>query len=158
LRRLVDEAFGPDFSDDDWDHALGGTHVIVEVDGVAVSHASVVPRTLRVGDRSVSTGYVEAVATAPAAQPHGYGTQVMCEAASVITERYELGALSTGELGFYTRLGWEVWLGPTFVATAVGLVRTVEDDGGVMVLRTPASDNLDLRSPLFCDWREGDVW
>jgi aminoglycoside 2'-N-acetyltransferase I len=158
LRRLVDGAFGADFGDHDWDHTLGGTHVIVEADAVALSHASIVPRTLLVGDRSLSTGYVEAVATRPAHQRHGYATLVMSEAARVIAENYEMGALSTGALGFYTRLGWELWAGPTFVATASGLTRTADDDGGVLVLRTPATADLDLRAPLACDWREGDVW
>jgi hypothetical protein len=37
-------------------------------------------------------------------------------------------------------------------------VRTAEEDGNVLVLRTPATDDLDLAGPITCDWRPGDVW
>ena len=29
IRALLDEAFDGDFGDDDWEHALGGIHVLV---------------------------------------------------------------------------------------------------------------------------------
>jgi aminoglycoside 2'-N-acetyltransferase I len=78
----------------------------------------------------------------------------------VAEEGYELGALADGSRipGFYQRLGWETWRGPTFVAAPEGTERTAEDDGGILVLRTPASPELDLGDPLVCDWRAGDVW
>jgi aminoglycoside 2'-N-acetyltransferase I len=60
--------------------------------------------------------------------------------------------------GFYERLGWERWLGPTSVRTATGTERTPDDDGGIMILRTPASPGLDLTANIACDWRDGDVW
>jgi aminoglycoside 2'-N-acetyltransferase I len=37
-------------------------------------------------------------------------------------------------------------------------VRTAEEDGSVLVLRTPVTGTLDLTGPLTCDWRPGDVW
>ncbi|HEV3399938.1 MAG TPA: aminoglycoside 2'-N-acetyltransferase, partial [Actinomycetes bacterium] len=90
----------------------------------------------------------------------GLGRLVRAEAGEVVRERYELGALAdgTGIPGFYQRLGWETWQGPTWVAGPGGLERTADEDGGILVLRTAASEDLDLRGPLVCDWREGDVW
>jgi len=84
----------------------------------------------------------------------------MREVGRVVQEACELGALADGSRipGFYQRLGWETWRGPTFVAGPEGRVRTAEDDGGILVLRTPASPELDLGDPLVCDWRAGDVW
>jgi aminoglycoside 2'-N-acetyltransferase I len=84
----------------------------------------------------------------------------MAEAGKVIQEGYELGALSdgTGIPGFYQRLGWETWQGPTWVAGPDGPVRTAEEDGSVLVLRTPVTGTLDLTGSIVCDWRPGDVW
>ena len=76
----------------------------------------------------------------------------------MIAAAYDLGALSTGLEGFYERSGWVRWLGPTYVVAPAGLMRTEGDDGGVLVLRTRTSPDLDLTGPLACDWRSGDVW
>jgi len=81
----------------------------------------------------------------------------MREANEIIRPEYELGALGTGAFAFYERLGWERWRGPSFVRTPGGLVRTEEDDGFLMILRTTAAP-LDLDAPISCDWRPGDVW
>ena len=90
----------------------------------------------------------------------GLATLVMREVGRVVERGYELGALSDGTRvpGFYQRLGWETWRGPTFVAGPDGPVRTEEDDGSVLVLRTPATADLDPGGRLTCDWRAGDVW
>ena len=68
IRALLDAAFDGDFSDDDWAHALGGTHALIEAGGAVIAHASVVPRVLDVGTQPVRAGYVEAVAVLPARQ------------------------------------------------------------------------------------------
>ncbi|HEX6867824.1 MAG TPA: GNAT family N-acetyltransferase [Candidatus Limnocylindrales bacterium] len=162
IRDLMTLAFGDDeeeaFSDDDWQHALGGVHVVLDIDGEIVSHAAVVERELRMAERPLRTGYVEAVATLPVRQGRGHGTAVMTDVNAIIREGFELGALGTGSQGFYERLGWITWQGPTFVRTADGRRRTPDEDGGIMVLVTPTSPTLDLRAPLSCEWREGDVW
>ncbi len=158
LRALLDAAFDGAFGDDDWAHALGGTHAIVETDGIVVAHASVVPRALDAGGRVLRAGYVEAVAVLPARQRTGLGTAVMRALAPIVAD-YELGALSTGEWHFYERLGWERWRGPTWVRFADGrLERTPDDDDSLMVLRTPRTPPLDLSAPLTCEARRGDVW
>jgi aminoglycoside 2'-N-acetyltransferase I len=162
IRAVMDAAFGSDederFTDDDWDHALGGIHFILEIGGEIVSHASVVERELHVDGHPLRTGYVEAVATAPARQRRGYGSLVMVEATSHIGDMYELGALGTGEHTFYERLGWQRWQGQAFVRTEDGLRRTPDEEGYLLVLLTPLSPAIDLTATLSCDWRPGDVW
>jgi len=155
-------AFGDDeeeaFTDADWAHALGGVHIVVEIGGEIVAHAAVVQRELHIGQRPVRTGYVEAVATRPDRQGEGHGTLAMLDVNEIIRDRFELGALGTGSHHFYERLGWVAWQGPTFVRTEDGLRRTPDEDGGILVLDTPTSPPLDLRAPLSCEWRPGDVW
>jgi len=146
------------FTEDDWDHALGGIHVIQEVDGRIVSQASVVERELHVGDRPLRAGYVEAVATDPAHQGSGHGTAVMRDVSDYIRDGFQLGALGTGAHHFYERLGWLTWRGPAFVRTRQGHVRTPDDEGFILVLPPPSSPDLDLSAPISCDWRPGDVW
>ena len=82
----------------------------------------------------------------------------MSRIGELIRERYRLGALSTGVHAFYESLGWERWLGPTFVTGMDGVVRTPDDDDDVLILRTPSSPQFDLRGDMICDWRSGDVW
>jgi aminoglycoside 2'-N-acetyltransferase I len=165
IRGLMTAAFGSDpeerFEDADWDHALCGTHVLVERDGAILAHAAVVPRDLHVGGRPVRVGYVEAVATAPDVQGQGFGTMAMREVGRIVAAGSELGALGTGSHGFYERLGWRTWRGPSSVRTEAGERATPEDDGYLMVLRTPSTpawlpDALD--APISCEWRPGDVW
>jgi aminoglycoside 2'-N-acetyltransferase I len=161
LRRMMAAAWETaegTFADSDWEHALGGVHVLVE-DGVEIlSHGSVVERALEIDAVPVRTGYVEAVATWPQHQRRGYGSMVMREIGDIIQRDYPLGGLSTSVPAFYERLGWELWEGPTFVRAAAGTERTADDDGGIMVLRTPASPPLDLTRAITCEWRSGDVW
>jgi aminoglycoside 2'-N-acetyltransferase I len=161
LRELLWAAFpagDEGFTEDDWQHALGGQHFVLEVEGSIVSHASVVERELRIADRPLRTGYVEAVGTAPERQRQGLGSVVMHEATAYIREAFELGALATGEHGFYERLGWRTWQGPTFVRTPSGPRPTPDGDGFIMILLTETSPPIDLRAPISCDWRPGDVW
>lgn len=162
IRELLRAGFGNDeeerFTEDDWRHATGGVHFVAEVESRIVAHASVVERELHVDGRPVRTGYVEAVATAPAYQGKGLGTKVMREVGSYIEERFELGALATGSHPFYERLGWQTWQGPSWVRTANGTAPTPDEDGYIMVLPTPSSPHLDLTAPISCEWRPGDVW
>lgn len=162
IRELLVTAFGSDgderFDDDDWAHALGGVHFVLEVDGAIVSHASVVERELHVGGRPTRTGYVEAVATAVDRQGGGFGSLVMADVTSYIRERFELGALGTGRQHFYQRLGWQMWEGPAFVRTADGPRRTPDEEGYILVLPTPSTHPLDLAASISCDLRPGDVW
>ena len=155
---MLNVAFDGDFDEDDWRHALGGSHALVIAGNVIVAHAAVVARVLDIGGRSVSTGYVEAVATIAAHRRKGYGTLAMNALADVIAAEYELGALSTGEHAFYASLGWERWQGKTYVQRDGVRTRTPAEDDAVMVRRVPRTAAIDLRADITCDWRPGDVW
>ena len=161
IRTVLWAAFGDDpegaMTEHDWQHALGGIHVVAEADGPIVAHASVVPRELHIADRPLRTGYVEAVGVEPGRQGSGIGTAVMREVAAIV-EPYELGALGTAQHHFYERLGWRTWRGPSSVRTPSGERPTPDEDGYIMVLATETSPALDFDAPISCDWRSGDAW
>ncbi|HEY8373334.1 MAG TPA: GNAT family N-acetyltransferase [Pseudonocardiaceae bacterium] len=161
LRRFLEEAFSQDFSAEDWEHALGGWHFLrLDTTGV-LAHVAVVERRLWSGERTWRTGYVEGVAVRADVRRRGYGHEVMAAAGRLIVDGFQLGALSArpGIHGFYRRLGWCRWDGPTHVRDREGrVVATPEEDGGVLVLPTPTTGELDPTAPLICDWRPGDVW
>jgi aminoglycoside 2'-N-acetyltransferase I len=162
IRAMLKAAFGADeeerFTDDDWDHGLGGVHFVLDLDGVIVTHASVVEREIHIGGRPLRTGYVEAVGTAPGREGAGFGSLVIADVDAYIRDAFELGALGTGRHHFYERLGWQTWAGPSFVRTPSGTQRTPDEDGFILVLRTPSSPPFDLTAPISCEWRPGDVW
>ena len=157
-RSVVFAAFDGGFTEDDWDHALGGWHAVVIEAQRVVSHAAVILRELEVGDRKFASGYVEGVGTESGARGEGHGTRAMTEIAKIIRRDFELGALSTEAHPFYEHLGWERWRGPTYVRSATGLTRTEDEDDGIMVLRLGASTGIDLTATMLCDERSGDDW
>jgi aminoglycoside 2'-N-acetyltransferase I len=162
IRSLLWASFAGDdhggFTEDDWQHGLGGLHFVLELAGKVVGHASVVERQLEIAGRRVRTGYVEAVAVAPSHQRRGLGTVLMREVNEHVEAAFDLGALGTGSQAFYERLGWRIWQGPSGVRTPGGLQPTPGEDGYILVLRTPTSPPLRLTDPISCEWRPGDVW
>lgn len=157
IRALLVDAFDGDFSEDDWHHTLGGWHVIA-TDQAVVAHAAVVERVMDIGGRRVHAGYVEGVATSPSRRHQGHGSAVMRRVEHVLKAELELGALSTGSHGFYARLGWERWQGPTFVRHGDGVVRTADEDDGIMVLRYGSTAHLPLGLSMSVESRPGDDW
>ncbi len=146
---------------DYWESIGPGVHVIGEDEGGRIrAHAAIVDRLLYPGDAVLRAGYVEAVAVLPAFQRQGHGTAVMEVIDRMIDERYELGALGTGSHQFYERLGWVTWQGTAWVRERDGrLVHSPDDEGGIMVRRTPATPaDLDLALPIAVDWRPDEVW
>ena len=158
LRAFLDTAYAGAFDDDDWDHCCGGVHILLHFGGEIAAHAAVVHRPLEIAGVTHACGYVEAVATASALRHRGFGSRVMRHAVELIRRDYAMGALSTGEPGFYARLGWMSWRGPSFVRAGGSLVRTPGDDDGIMVLPVEGGACLDLASPIICPMRMGDVW
>jgi aminoglycoside 2'-N-acetyltransferase I len=161
VRALLWAAFGDGedaMTEDDWRHAQGGLHFVAESDGEIVAYASVAERWLEIDGRPMRTGYVEAVATAVGRQGRGLGSLLMREVNAYIRDRFQLGALGTGRHGFYERLGWLTWKGPTWVRAADGPRRTPDEDGYILVLPTPTSPELDLTAAISCDFRSGDAW
>lgn len=157
VRSLLDSAFGGDFSDADWEHALGGMHVLYRDGPAIVGHAALVQRRLLHGGRALRTGYVEAVAVCPSHRRRGIAGTLMRELDRLVRGAYELGALSASEqaVGLYAALGWASWTGPTAALTPEGL-RPTPDGDSVMVL--PVTAVLDPTAVLVGDWRDGDVW
>ena len=158
VRLLVDRAFGGDFTDEDWDHALGGMHALVHDGEDLVAHGAVVQRHLLHDGRLLRAGYVEAVAVHPTLRRRGLASVVMAALEEVIREAYDAGALSATDDGalLYAARGWQRWRGTTWALTPSGRLRTAEDDDAVFVL--PGAAPLDIDGELTCDWRDGDLW
>jgi aminoglycoside 2'-N-acetyltransferase I len=159
LTDLCVAAFNEDW-DGYWESIGPAIHVISEdAGGRILAHAAIVERLLYPGEATLRTGYVEAVAVTPDLQRRGLGTQVMEVIDRMIDEEYELGALGTGAHGFYARLGWVGWRGPTWIRERDGgLRRSPDEDGDIMVRLTPKTSDLDLTLPIAIDWRPGEVW
>jgi aminoglycoside 2'-N-acetyltransferase I len=81
----------------------------------------------------------------------------MREVSAYIEVDFELGALGTGQHGFYERFGWQTWRGPSSVRTSEGEVPTPDEDGDIMVFTTLTTPPIDLTRPISCDWRPGDA-
>jgi aminoglycoside 2'-N-acetyltransferase I len=159
LRAFLDAAFGGNFDDVHWSHALGGVHVLATVDGELAGHASVVGRHMIAGEQTLRTGYVEAVGTGEAHRRRGIASAVMATAERLVTGGFELGALAASEDGarLYLRRGWLPWRGPLAGLTPTGIVDTPDEQ--VFVLPTPATTGeLDPDGRLVCDWRPGELW
>lgn len=147
------------FDRHDEEHAYGGRHVLARAGQEILGHAAVVPREIVVGERPFQAGYVEGVAVVPSRQRTGVGRAVMGLLMTELRAHHELGVLSTGRgRGFYERLGWERWRGPSYVLTADGPIRTAEDDDSLMALRFGPSAEVDLAAAILCHDRSGDVW
>jgi aminoglycoside 2'-N-acetyltransferase I len=158
VRELLELSFEADFTEADWEHALGGVHVMAWRGETLVGHASVVERHLLCGGRALRTGYVEAVAVHPAHRRRGIAERMMHRLELVIVRDFELGALSASDAAaaLYRKRGWQLWVGPLSAATPRGLTPTPEEQGGVYVL--PVAQQLDLSQPLTADFRDGDIW
>jgi aminoglycoside 2'-N-acetyltransferase I len=156
-RALLFDSF-EHFTEEDWEHCLGGVHALIWDGPVLVGHASVVQRRLLHGGRALRAGYVEGVAVRASHRGRGHGATLMSTLERVVRGAYDLGALSASERAgtFYARRGWQPWQGPTFALTPTGVQRTADEDDGVFVLAHLIP--LDLTGELTCDWRDGDVW
>ncbi len=157
-RALLDEAFEGDFGDEDWEHGLGGMHVLVHDGAGLAAHGSVVMRRIRHRGRWLRTGYVEAVAVRADARWTGLGGRVMAALERIVDRAYDLGALSASEDGapLYTARGWRQWSGQVCALSPDGIVRLPEEEGGVHV-RPALAGPLDPAHALVLDWRDGDV-
>ena len=158
---MVIEAFGgPDgeFTDADWEHALGGMHALICYHGALIAHGAVVQRRMIYRGAALRCGYLEAVAVREDWRGQGLANAVMDALEQVLRGAYQLGALRSSEAGrpLYVARGWLPWLGPTSVLAPTGLTNTPDDDGSLFVL--PVTVDVDPTADLTCDWRDGDVW
>jgi aminoglycoside 2'-N-acetyltransferase I len=161
-RRMVIEAFAGEFSDADWEHALGGMHALISQHGALIAHAAVVQRRLLYRDTALRCGYLEGVAVREDWRGQGLAHALMDAVEQVLRGAYQLGALSASEAGrpMYTSRGWLPWRGPTSVLAPAGVTRTPGDDNGLFVFPVALPNNLELdtTAEITCDWRDGDVW
>ncbi|MGW2421823.1 GNAT family N-acetyltransferase [Streptomyces sp. NPDC001709] len=155
---LLDTAFGGGFSEQDWEHGLGGMHVLLQDRAGLAAHGSVVMRRIRHRGRWLRTGYVEAVAVRPDVRRGGLGGRVMGELERVIDRAYDLGALSASEQGapLYTARGWQRWSGQVHALSPDGIVRLPEEEGS-MYVRPALAGPLDPAGEFVLDWRDGDL-
>jgi len=138
--------------------SAGGLHFLALEGEQLVSHASVSTRWLQPeGYPLLKTAYVDAVATWPASQGRGYGSEVMKCLANRIDEEYVIGCLETERVEFYLRLGWELWRGPLAGRNKQGLIPTPEQQG-IMVLRLSQTPTLDLDSLLTIEDQGARIW
>ncbi|MGW7792979.1 GNAT family N-acetyltransferase [Streptomyces tricolor] len=158
VRALLDDAFDGDFSDEDWEHGLGGMHALLRDGAGLAAHGAVVMRRVRHRGRWLRTGYVEAVAVRADVRRTGLGGRVMAELERVIDRAYQLGALSASDEGalLYTARGWQRWPGQVHALSPDGIVRMPEEEGDVF-LRPALAGPLDPAGELVFDWRDGDV-
>ena len=166
VRKLLEEAFDGGFSEEDWDHTLGGVHALVWEGEELIGHGSLVQRRLIHTRRTAGgsaeplalrAGYLEAMAVRADRRRQGVGGVIIKALEEVVRGAYSLGALSASDdgLAFYAAHGWQRWQGHTFALTPSGIERTEEEDAGIFVL--PVAE-IDLAGDLICDWRNGDVW
>ncbi|BBX40554.1 GNAT family N-acetyltransferase [Mycobacterium simiae] len=158
IHRMVTDAFAGDFSDQDWEHTLGGMHALIWDHGAIIGHASVVQRRLFYQGTALRCGYVEGVAVREDHRGRGLAHALLDGVEQVMRGAYQLGALSSSvpARDLYAARGWLPWQGPTSVLTPTGRVRTPDDDQTLFVL--PITASLDTSAELMCDWRAGDVW
>jgi len=156
LRAFLDEAFDGDFSDEDFDHSSGGTHFTILANGQLIAHGSVVLRQISFDGQVFPTGYVEAMAVGHEWRGRGVGSKLLAELTDFCRSNFAVAMLSTGSHAFYEKHGWRRFKGESYLATDASVVRTEDDDDGLMVLTSLQSVLAAAR--VTCDFRSGDVW
>jgi aminoglycoside 2'-N-acetyltransferase I len=157
ILNLLKDAFEGDFSEEDLQHSFGGVRLIGFMNEEIVAHGAVVPRAVRIDDVEEIIGYVEAIAVDPRLWRQGIGTALMQEITKICKSQYQFSMLSTGEKDFYRRFGWVDFKGESYVDLGEKVVRSEEEDEGLMYLGVGKYLNV---SPLkvVCKSRAGDAW
>jgi aminoglycoside 2'-N-acetyltransferase I len=157
VRALLEATFGEDFSEEDWQHTLGGLHILAWNNHELVGHAAVVQRQLLLKGRALRTGYVEAMAVHPSKQKQGIGVTLMEQVEQIIRGAYELGALGASDEGLrlYQKCGWQPWRGRALAFTPQGIIHTHEED---CLYILEVDETIDREADITCEFREGDLW
>ena len=113
-RGLVDRVFAHvGWTDEDWEHVLGGMHALAWSGPELIGHVAVVQRRLLLGGRTLRTGYVEGLAVREDHRRQGHASALLDVAERTIRGAYELGALSPTDeaVPLYDGRGWLRWRG-----------------------------------------------
>ncbi|WP_175412317.1 GNAT family N-acetyltransferase [Streptomyces sp. TRM64462] len=161
LRAVLHSAFDGDFSDEDWEHGLGGVHAYVEdADGRIAAHGSVIMRRVVHAGHAHRVGYVEGVGVRPDRRRQGLGGRVMAALEEVIDGAYDFGALSASDEGapLYRERGWQLWNGRVEAYGPRGVIHLPDEEDSTF-LRPAAGRPLPAaeRGALLFDWRDGDL-
>ena len=154
---LCTAAYQTDFSRFFFYLPTDGLHFIAYRDDQIVSHAVVTTRWLQPERLPIlRTAYVDAVATLPAYQRRGYGSAVLRELASNVTD-YDVACLATDCVTFFERLGWQRWRGPR-AGRSSGEIIPTSDQSNIMILRLANTPYLDLDRSLTIEAQAGRLW
>ena len=159
IYQLLYQVFEQDFSLADFDHALGGMHILAYQNDQIIGHVAIVQRSV-IADRSpYRIGYIEGLGVAEAYRRQGIGRKLMEQSGYIIANSYDFGLLSASEEGLplYQSLGWKIWSGELYESTIDSYQRSLEDEGSVLFL-AGATQDIAATSPLYCDYRSGDQW
>ena len=157
LLALLQSAFEGDFSAEDWDHSLGGSRFLGYLDSELIAHGVIVTRRIWLNEIEYQVGYLEAIAVLPKYQRHGYGSKLLTRLTEYAKANYSVSMLSTDEKEFYRRFGWLDFSGESYVLTNGELVRSADEDAGLMWLPGANSDLVELTKAV-CEARSGDAW
>jgi aminoglycoside 2'-N-acetyltransferase I len=153
---LCTEAYRTDFSRLFFYLPTDGLHFLVYRDDQIVSHAAVTTRWVQPEILPLLRGaYVEAVATLPAYQRRGYGSAMLRELASNITD-YDIAYLETDQVAFFQQLGWERWRGPCATRSGDQLI-PMPATRNILILRLPRTPPLDLDRLLTLESQTGRI-
>lgn len=154
---LLDQAYEGDFSAEDWEHSFGGSRFLGYLDAELIAHGVIVSRRIWLNDIEFQVGYLEAIAVLPKYQRQGYGTALLTEITKFAKANYLVSMLSTDEKDFYRKFGWLDFSGESYVLTTGELVRSADEDTGLMWLPGANSNLVDLTKAV-CEDRSGDAW
>jgi aminoglycoside 2'-N-acetyltransferase I len=157
LKELLERSFEGDFSQEDWLHTFGGARFVGHLGDQVVAHGAVVPRKMHIDGESVDVGYVEAIAVVPNHWRNGYGSLLLADITSFCKSNFSLSMLSTDEKDFYSKSGWRVFQGMSYVLQDGKEFRTEDEDDGLMFI---LGDEPGLKEPrkVVCNSRSGDDW
>ncbi len=156
LQSLLLEAFGGDFSSHDWQHTFGGTRFVARLNDTIIAHAAVIARPMLIDGTEKVVGYVEGLGVAPNFQGQGFGKALMREVTNFCLEHFQVAMLSTDEHSFYRQLGWQEFLGQSYVLQEGDEVRSADEDQGLMFLSRQPDSYVYAR--ITCQARAGDAW
>lgn len=103
-------------------------HFFMDVDGEAVSHASLLRHEISVGGRPVTVAGLGGVVTRPEAQGKGYARRLVQRAAEFFEQEWkvEAGLLFCLErlVSYYGSLGWQVVDAPVLIEQPTGQIQS----------------------------------